>query len=105
LNHASIIEGPDTSSMAPTSANGICHHLSARKPPATAASIVPIAPTAKPMAAKIPANLAISNGAGGVAGAPATAGVALSTLVAASPTPAAALSSMALSRDAAIFCI
>ena len=59
---------------------------------------MPMAPTARPMAAKIPANLAMSKGGGGGA-------LPASTFVETSTTPAAAWSCTAFSRAPATFSI
>ena len=48
-----ITDGPEINTSTPISTIGICHKLNAKSPDTTA-------PTASPMAAKIPANLAMS---------------------------------------------
>ena len=60
--HAITIAGPEITRSTPTNARISCHHLRANIPFAKDANAVPIIPTAIPRAAKIPANLAMSNG-------------------------------------------
>ena len=67
FNQARIIEGPEIHKIIPSIAKGICHHLRPKNPVKNEASTEPIAPDAKLHAAKIPTNLPISNGVGGVA--------------------------------------
>ena len=55
-----ITDGPEINTSTPISTIGICHKLNAKSPDTSAANIVPMAPPASPMAAKIPANLAMS---------------------------------------------
>ena len=64
VNHAMTIDGPEIINNKPKIAIGICHQISPKKPDIIAANAVPKAPTAKPIAAKIPANLATSKAAG-----------------------------------------
>ena len=101
LSQASSIEGPDTSSIKPSNTNGIFHAGSDRNPLKMAASAVPRAPTAKPAAAKMPANLAMSKAAGAVLGAGATGLPALSTLSAVATLSPAAFTSEV--EEASIF--
>src|SRR5690606_35303868 len=53
-------DGPEMASSTPTTTRGHCHHCIDISPLKTAARAAPSAPTARPMAAKIPANLAMS---------------------------------------------
>ena len=62
LSHAKIIAGPEIMRRIPTNNMMSSHHLSSASPVKRATRAEPIMPTAIPMAAKIPANLAISNG-------------------------------------------
>ena len=57
------IAGPEITRRTPTNARMTCHHSRANIPLAKLARAEPIIPTAIPKAAKIPANLPISNGA------------------------------------------
>lgn len=63
LKYARTMDGPEMRSIKPTMAMGICHQLRLRNPVRTDAIAVPMAPMARPMAAKIPANFPTSNGA------------------------------------------
>ena len=60
------MDGPEIANIMPKIAMGICHHSNFKKPEKTASNIVPNAPNAIPIAANIPANLAISNGSFGL---------------------------------------
>ena len=73
--HAMTIDGPEIINKIPKNDNTNCHHSRAKIPSAKLANAVPIMPTAIPIAAKIPANLAMSNG-GVAAGLAASAGAA-----------------------------
>lgn len=101
LNHATIMAGPEINNIKPIIAKGICQNCNPNIPLTSEARMPPIAPSASPIAAKIPANLPTSKGGLGVGGGgavPAAIGVLLST---------AALinfSSDAAAFDAAIFC-
>ena len=83
LSHARTIAGPEITSMMPTNARMSCHHMRANIPFARAARAEPIMPIAIPMAAKIPANLAMSNGGvgAGLPSAPATGAAAGAALI------------------------
>ena len=94
LRKAISMDGPEMANMMPTMASGISHTGRDRNPPRMEAMAVPMAPMARPMAAKIPANLPTSNGAGGAASA-----------LAAAATPSPALASTALSLATANFSI
>ena len=82
--HARTIAGPEITRRMPTKARMTCHQLRATKPLTRLARAEPIIPKAMPMAAKIPANLAMSKGwagaglASGEAGAAAGAALILS---------------------------
>ena len=68
FNQANIIEGPEIDKTTPIIAKGICHHFNPKKLEKIETNTVPMAPMAKLKAAKIPTNLPISNGGGGVFG-------------------------------------
>lgn len=75
--HAITIDGPDMRRRIPMITSIACHQLSATKPFARLTKNEPIIPRAIPIAANIPANLAMSNGgAADGTGADASAGVA-----------------------------
>src|SRR5512146_886306 len=99
LNQASIIDGPETASIRPATARGTCHNLRLKMPLTTEARIPPMAPIAKPIAAKMPANLAISNAGLG------TFGTVMAGLVTPSCTALTIFSCTVLALDAANFCI
>ena len=61
FNHAITMLGPLMTNRMQAKMISSCHHVKPLKSLATAANAVPIMPNAIPMAAKIPANLAISN--------------------------------------------
>src|SRR5262249_32389954 len=67
---ASNAEGPEIATKTPRMASGICQALRLQKPVAMLARAAPSVPTAKPMAAKMPANLAASNCSSFLGGAP-----------------------------------
>ena len=74
--HAITIAGPEMSRRMATTTRMVFHHASFKIPENMVVTAVPRAPRAIPMAAKIPANLAISNG-GAAAGLPSAAGTAV----------------------------
>ncbi|OQA08471.1 MAG: hypothetical protein BWY66_00975 [bacterium ADurb.Bin374] len=100
---AMIIDGPETSSIRPKIASGICHQERARKPVTTLAIAVPIAPIANPIAANIPANLPTSNACGAAGGPPAADAAAVWALSAAPAIPPDSFSCIALSPAPANF--
>jgi len=61
LSHAIIILGPLMTSNIHTNTISSCHQYSFARPAKHATHAVPIIPNAMPMAAKIPANFAMSN--------------------------------------------
>lgn len=78
LSHAMIMLGPDMRRSIARMTRMACHHLSAANPAASATSAEPIMPRAIPIAANMPANLAISNCCGVALG---SAGVSCSLAV------------------------
>ncbi len=62
FSQANTMDGPDITKIIPTSDIGICHHANRKNPVITEAIAVLMAPIAKPIAAKIPVNLATSKG-------------------------------------------
>src|SRR5690606_25675319 len=78
LNQATIMAGPEINNIRPIIAKGICQNCKPNIPLTRDARIPPIAPSASPIAAKIPANFPTSKGgfagAGGGGAAPAAAG-------------------------------
>ena len=69
FSHAITIDGPEITSIMPTKAAISCHKSRSRIPLNREVRAVPIMPTAIPMAAAIPANLAMSKGGAALASA------------------------------------
>ena len=67
LSQASTIAGPEITRRIPTRSSIYSHHSKSESPSARVTNAVPIIPRAIPIAAKIPANLAMSNGAAAAA--------------------------------------
>ena len=88
LSHASTIAGPEMTSMIATNTRMSFHHAIALRPLNITTRAEPIIPRAIPIAAKIPANLAMSNGG-------AAAGAALGSVPAGSAAGAALILAVA----------
>ncbi len=88
-----ITDGSEIKTKTPRITNGICHHFSDKNPPPSATSAPPIAPIAKPIAAKIPTNFPMSKEVFGAA--PAV------VVAATEPAPLVSEPSICCSRDEA----
>src|SRR5659263_737893 len=62
FSHARNTDSREIARMMQIITTGICHQVNLRIPVRTEASVAPMAPIARPIAAKMPANFAISKG-------------------------------------------